>query len=165
MKGKRYGQLIVDFVFLTFFITLILISMTYSAKARRMPLVILMPGVVLAAIVTIRDAFGELFSPVQGEVSVEADERKDSDSESVSAADQNRRMVVMFGWMALLVAMIWIVGFLVTIPVYTILFMRSLKESWRLSIIFGVSGFVVLYFLFVVGLSMELYPGLIFQQW
>lgn len=73
-------------------------------------------------------------------------------------------MFVMFGWMALLVGMIWIVGFLVTIPVYTIMFMKSLKESWKLSIIFGVTGFIVLYFMFVYGLNMELYPGLLFQQ-
>jgi hypothetical protein len=59
--------------------------------------------------------------------------------------------------------MIWMVGFLITIPVYTLLFMRSRKESWRLSLFFAAFGFVALYFLFVVGLHIELYPGLIFR--
>ena len=69
----------------------------------------------------------------------------------------------MLGWIVLLVAMIWILGFLITIPVYTILFMKSLKESWRLCIIFAVAGFAILYYLFAVALNMELYPGLVFQ--
>lgn len=164
MKEKNLGKLILDLVFLTFFVTLIVISMTYSAKARRMPLVVLMPGAVLAAIVTIRDGFGKRPVPKRREIAAEDEEMDDTEPEGPVTEDHNKRMFVMFGWMALLVGMIWVVGFLVTIPVYTILFMRSLKESWRLSIIFGVAGFIVLYFLFVVGLNMELYPGLIFQS-
>lgn len=163
MKEKGRGQLILNLVFLAFFVTLIVISMTYSAKARRMPLVILIPGAVLAVIVTVKDISRKGPAPEEREISAEEEEIEDTEPAGLAATDQNKRMFVMFGWMALLVGMIWVVGFLVTIPVYTILFMKSLKESWRLSIIFGVAGFIVLYFLFVVGLNMELYRGLIFQ--
>ncbi len=163
MKEKGRGQLILNLVFLAFFVTLIVISMTYSAKARRMPLVILIPGAVLAVIVTVKDISRKGPAPEERETSAEEEEIEDTEPAGLAATDQNKRMFVMFGWMALLVGMIWVVGFLVTIPVYTIIFMKSLKESWRLSIIFGVAGFIVLYFLFVVGLNMELYRGLIFQ--
>ena len=162
MKEKKLGKLILDLLFLTFFVTLIVISMTYSAKARRMPLAVLVPGAVLAAIVTIKDAFGK--RPIPKRREVVSEDAEDTEPEGAVTEHNNKRMFLMFGWMALLVGMIWVVGFLVTIPVYTILFMRSLKESWRLSIIFGVAGFIVLYFLFVVGLNMELYRGLIFQS-
>jgi len=164
MKEKGCGQLILNLVFLAFFVTLILISMTYSAKARRMPLVILIPGAVLALIVTVKDVSQQRSVPERREVEAEGEEIEDGELEGVAATDHTKKMFVMFGWMALLVGMIWVAGFLVTIPVYTIMFMRSLKESWRLSIIFGVAGFIVLYFLFVCGLNMELYPGLIFQS-
>lgn len=163
MKEKGHGQLILDLVFLAFFITLILISMTYSPKARRMPLVVLIPGAVLATIVTIKDFSRRRRLPERRELQDEEEEAEDSEPAGSTATDHNKRMFVMFGWMALLVGMIWIVGFLVTIPVYTIVFMKSLKESWRLSIIFGITGLIILYFLFVVGLNMELYPGLIFK--
>ena len=164
MKGKRRGQLILNLVFLAFFITLIMISMTYSPKARRMPLVVLIPGAVLAMIVTIKDVTKKGSGPERREVITEGEEVEDGELEGTAAREHNKKMFVMFGWMALLVGMIWIVGFLVTIPVYTIMFMKSLKESWKLSIIFGVAGFIVLYFMFVYGLNMELYPGLLFQS-
>lgn len=162
MKEKKWGKLMLNLFFLAFFVTLAVISMTYSAKARRMPLVILLPGIVLSAIVTVRDAIGPRPKRRGEQVIAEAE---DKESGPPAPPDEQKRMFIMFGWMALLVGMIWIVGFLVTIPVYTIVFMRSLKESWRLSIIFGITGFIVLYFLFVFGLNMELYPGLIFQLW
>ena len=162
MKEKKLGKLILNLVFLTFFVTLLVISMTYSAKARRMPLAVLAPGAVLAAIVTVRDVLGK--RPVSKRREVVSEDAEDTEPEEAVTEQNYKRMFLMFGWMALLVGMIWVVGFLVTIPVYTILFMRSLKESWRLSLIFGVAGFIVLYFLFVVGLNMELYPGLMFQQ-
>jgi len=164
MKGKKRGQLILNLVFLAFFITLIMISMTYSPKARRMPLVVLIPGAVLAMIVTIKDVTKKGHGSERREVITEGEEVEDGELEGPAAREHNKKMFVMFGWMALLVGMIWIVGFLVTIPVYTIMFMKSLKESWKLSIIFGVTGFIVLYFMFVYGLNMELYRGLLFLQ-
>ena len=167
MKGNKQGEFILTLFFLAFFIVLIAISMTYSPNARRMPLVVMVPGLALCAVLLItkamkkgRTAEQRAEQPDEGPA-----ETDDGEASSIEPSAQNKKMLVMFGWMILLVGMIWIVGFLVTIPVYTILFMRSLKEPWRLSIIFGIVGFIVLYFLFAVGLSMELYPGLIYKLW
>ena len=161
MRGKIGGELILALFFLVFFVTLLSISMTYSPMARRMPLVVILPGLALAAVMVIREAMPKQ-SILQRE---EEDLGEMVDGEPVRGKPpaETKRMFVMFGWMFLLVGMIWIFGFLVTIPVYTILFMKSLKESWRLSIAFGVGGFILLYGIFVFGLSMELYPGLIFR--
>jgi hypothetical protein len=161
MNRKKRGELILTLFLLAFFIFLMLISMTYSLKARRMPLVVIIPGIVLCTVMAFRIATGKKDGPKQPKS--ESAETENGESPGLEGKEVQKRMWVMFGWMGLLVGMIWIVGFLVTIPVYTILFMRSLKESWRLSIIIGVVGFIVLYFLFVVGLEMELYPGLIYE--
>jgi hypothetical protein len=161
VKRKIRGELILALFFLAFFITLMLISMTYSPKARRMPLVVILPGLTLAVVIVIKETIKKVPALKRGEVTL--GETGDGMSESPAAPAETKRMFIMFGWMAFLIGMIWIVGFLITIPVYTILFMKSLKESWRLSIIFGVVGFILLYGIFVFGLNMELYPGLIFQ--
>ncbi len=161
MNSKKRGEFILTLFFLAFFVVMMLISMTYSAKARRMPLVVIIPGVALCAAMVLKMTTRKGHEPERREA--ESAETEDSEPSGLEAKEEKKKMLVMFGWMALLVGMIWIVGFLVTIPVYTILFMRSLKESWRLSIIFGIVGFIVLYFLFVVGLEMELYPGLIYE--
>ncbi len=157
MKENTRGEFILAFFFLVFFVTVLLISMTYSPKARRLPLLVGIPGVALTAAQVIKE-----LSRRRGKTG----EAKTAELEDAGTARQkgvDKRLLTMLGWLVLLVAMIWIVGFLITIPVYTILFMKSLKESWRLSIIFAVAGFAVLYGLFVVALNMELYPGLVFQ--
>jgi Ca2+/Na+ antiporter len=164
MKESKRGEFILTLFFLAFFVILIGIGMTYSPNARRMPITVMIPAAVLCVVVLVKNANQKRRAQEQGEDKpVKNDIGEAAGAKLLSA--ENKRMFVMFGWMFLLVGMIWIVGFLVTIPVYTILFMRSLKETWRLSIIFGVVGFIVLYYLFAVGLSMELYPGLIYQIW
>ena len=157
MKENTRGEFILALFFLAFFVTLLLISMTYSPKARRLPLLVGIPGASLTAAQVIKE-----LNRRRGKTG----EAKGVEPENAGAASQkgvDKRLLMMLGWLVLLIAMIWILGFLITIPVYTILFMKSLKESWRLSIIFAVAGFAVLYCLFVVVLNMELYPGLVFQ--
>ncbi len=161
MKESKQGEFILTLVFLAFFVGLIAISMTYSPNARRMPLTVMIPGALLCVVVLVKQVRSMKAPAEEGQEDKPADEK----ASGAGSSAKTRKMFVMFGWMILLVGMIWTVGFLVTIPVYTILFMRSLKESWRLSLIFGVVGFIVLYYLFVVGLSMELYPGIIYQIW
>ena len=157
MKENKRGEFILALFFLVFFVTLLLISMTYSPKARRLPLLVGIPGAALTAAQVIKEI---------GRRRGKAGEAKGVEPENAEAASQkgvDKKLLTMLGWMVLLVAMIWILGFLITIPVYTILFMKSLKESWRLCIIFAVAGFAILYYLFAVALNMELYPGLLFQ--
>lgn len=164
MKTNKRGEFILTLFFLVFFVILTLISMTYSPKARRMPLVVMVPGLLLCLALVVKETIAG--RRVSGEKQKEAPgEGDDEQASAPERTEEKKRTLIMFGWMALLVGMIWVTGFLVTIPVYTILFMRSLKETWRLSIIFGIVGFIVLYFLFVVGLRMELYPGLVYQFW
>ncbi len=166
MKEQKQGEFILTLFFLAFFSILIVISMTYSPNARRMPLVVMVPGLALCAVLLVKKAKkGSAAEHRQEQQEHEPTGTDDGGTANTKPSAENKKMLVMFGWMILLVGMIWIVGFLVTIPVYTILFMRSLKEPWRLSIIFGIVGFIVLYFLFAVGLNMELYPGLIYQFW
>lgn len=163
MKTSKRGEFILTLCFLAFFVIMTLISMTYSPKARRMPLVVMVPGLVLCAALVVKEMTDR--RRVAGKKQKAPAAGDDDQGSAPETTEEKKRMLIMFGWMVLLVGMIWVTGFLVTIPVYTILFMRSLKENWRLSIIFGVVGFIVLYFLFVIGLSMELYPGLIYQLW
>ncbi|MDP2269060.1 MAG: tripartite tricarboxylate transporter TctB family protein, partial [Deltaproteobacteria bacterium] len=158
MKENKRGELIPALFFLTFFVGLTLISMTYSPQARRLPLIVAIPGIVLSAAQVLRET-----RRLRAPAAVETGEGNNSGPADIAGPHAKKTLPVMMGWMALLVTMIWILGFLITIPVYTILYMKSMRESWRLSIIFAISGFAILYLLFVVCLNMELYPGLIFQ--
>ncbi|MBI4633392.1 MAG: tripartite tricarboxylate transporter TctB family protein [Deltaproteobacteria bacterium] len=156
--NKEKGNLIMAFFFLTFFTGLTLIALTYSIKASRLPLLVSVPGVLLSAAQVFREA-----RILKAARKTETAENGHETSDRPRASGKGKKLLLMLGWMVLLVLMIWVFGFLATIPVYTLLFMRSRQESWFLSIIFAVSGFAILYFLFVVGLNMELYPGLVYD--
>lgn len=155
MKGTGWGEKILAVFFLTFFAVLILTSMTYSSKARRMPLVVLVPGIVLTAAEVFRGT-------IKRGAARKANKQKAKGQDSETP--ERKKLLEMIGWVILLVGMIWTLGFLITIPLYTLSFMRTRKETWRISLLFAAFGFASLYFLFVVGLRMELYPGLIFRQ-
>ena len=160
MKKNSRGELFMALFFLTFFSALTIIAMTYSPKARRLPLIVAIPGVALSAARVLQET-RKLRAPKEAG----PEEEPGLETADPEAAHLKKKLPVMIGWMVLLVAMIWIIGFLATIPVYTILYMRSMGESWRLSLTFALCGFLALYFLFVQGLNVELYPGLIFRQY
>jgi hypothetical protein len=156
--NKAKGKLMMALFFLTFFTVLTAIALTYSIKASRLPLLISIPGIGLSIAQVWREARSLRTPTTNGE-------EKQEDEESPEKSKNSAPLLLMLGWMVFLVLMIWLVGFLVTIPFYTLLFMKWRKESWFLSLLFAVAGFAILYFLFVVGLNMELYPGVVYEWW
>ena len=160
MMEKKQGETILSLFFLGFFVMLVLISLTYSPKARRLPLIVGIPGVALAAVEVYRRTIKR--STREPQPAVSPDE-KETEEEGQGLTDDPRKVAGMIGWVVLLVGMIWILGFLVTIPAYTLLFMKVRRESWTASLLFAGIGFAALYVLFIVTLNIELYPGLIFR--
>jgi hypothetical protein len=160
MKDKKRGEIILSIFFLAFFIMLTVISLGYSAKSRRLPLIVGIPGIALACVEVYRRSIKRPPSAPRRKGARGAHE---ADEEDDAGTVDFRKAAAMIGWVALLVVMIWIFGFLVTIPSYTLLFMKVRKESWLASILFAGIGFAALYVLFIVALHIELYPGLIFK--
>lgn len=63
-------------------------------------------------------------------------------------------------WVLLLVALVWLVGLLVTIPVFVVIFMRFFgRESLRLSVAFAIGTSIFAYVFFVVLLEVQMAPG------
>ena len=69
----------------------------------------------------------------------------------------------MIGWVALLIGMIWVFGFLITIPVYMILFLKTKGEKWPLTLCLAVGSWGFLYWIFAVTLKIILFPGILFN--
>lgn len=162
MKDKKRGEIILSIFFLAFFIMLTVLSLGYSAKSRRLPLIVGIPGIALAG--------ADLYRKTIRRPTTEPQRRRQTpglhemEEEDEGTGGEIRKAAAMIGWVALLILMIWIFGFLVTIPSYTLLFMKLRRESWVASILFAGIGFAVLYVLFIMALHIELYPGLIFKQ-
>jgi hypothetical protein len=73
-----------------------------------------------------------------------------------------RKNILTFVWFAGIVVAIYLAGFLISIPLFVVLYLRLQGKNWFISAISAVSTIVVLYLVFIVALQVELYPGLLF---
>ena len=110
MKERKRGETALALFFLAFFLVMTIISLTYGPKTRRLPLLIGIPGLVLAAV--------EVFRGIQGFLPASkpsASGAQKGGTRGLSLPDEQKRVLGMIGWVFVLVGMIWVFGFLVTI--------------------------------------------------
>ncbi len=95
---------------------------------------------------------------------------KNEAGETVSQGDTDQLEEIKESWPKLLLHAAWIVGFLlsiyvlgfiISIPLFVISYMRYMGTRWLTGIISAVAATAVAYFGFEVGLEVELHPGLL----
>jgi hypothetical protein len=153
---KIRGDTIFGLVLLVAFMVIVGVGMGYSRKAKMLPLVLGIPGVVLTAAIVIRESF------MRPKEEVSRERPADQES-STPVPDEQKKILIMFGWVALLVGMIWAFGFVITIPVYMMLFLKARGEKWLLALCFAAASWAFLYWIFVGALKIILYPGILFD--
>lgn len=135
---------------------LVVTAAGYSSKARLIPLVVGLPTLALAAF----QVWGMMKKPA-ADHACEVDE----DEDVVPCADEKltpRTEARSLAWVVGCFASIWILGFLVGLPLYAFLYAKVRGgEGWLLSLIPAAVSFAVLYGVFVQGLHVPLYEGVV----
>lgn len=134
------------FLFLLFGVLLVL-TWGYASLARLVPLVILVPAFLLTAAWLWRDYRGG-----------------GSAAGREGGVEQFGQEMRVLGWFVLLVGIIWLLGFLVAIPAFLVVYLRRWAgEGWPLSL--GLAGIFTgaVYLAFEVGFHMILYRGWLFS--
>jgi hypothetical protein len=68
-----------------------------------------------------------------------------------------------FTWLSLLLVLLYLFGFLISVPVYILAFLRIAAERpWKDSIIISASATLFVYLVFVVLLEYRLFAGIVF---
>jgi len=139
------GRIITSLVMLAIFAVMTAIGLGYPDKARMMPLLVGIPGTLLALAQLIHDMrFRETETPTD------------------ESAGERRREIAMFGWLALFLAGIMGFGFIYAAPVLVLAFMRfGQKESWTVALAGGVGTWIILYGVFTRLLELFLFEGLL----
>jgi uncharacterized protein YacL len=93
--------------------------------------------------------------------------RRRGDGEKDTAKDsehkvENRRLGLILGWVAGFCLAIYLVGFYISIPVFTFAYLKWRRRSWLVAVIFTVVLLAFSYAVFAIGLKVPLYKGLIF---
>ena len=152
MKKER---IIFIIVILLVFCTAIFYAMKYNPVARRAPLFVAIPGLLLTIYTLIKEL--KMKDSVDNKVEV-------STGSELSALEGRHRERVIILWILGFALFIYLVGFVYAIPIFLLLILRFwAKERWRLAIILSIVSTAVIYLLFVSLLQVNLYPGYLFK--
>jgi hypothetical protein len=171
MKAKEKMEIFFGSVLVCFYLAVIIASYQFNHKARLMPLVIAFPCITMAAIQLVSDIRGkkkmkvisledEMFQKTMEKIHVDVIEEK---KEKKTDREEAIALLKAGGWVILYCLMVFLFGFLITIPVYTVIFMRSQDDGWvaTLSTAFGL--WLTIYLVFVVIAKISLYDALLFR--
>jgi hypothetical protein len=171
MKAKDKMEIFFGSVLVCFYLAVIIASYQYNHKARLMPLVIAFPCIIMAAVQLVSVLRGkkkkkvisiedEMFQKTMDKIHVEVMEEK-----KVKKTDREATIALLkaAGWVMLYVLMVFLFGFLITIPVYTVIFMRSQDDGWVASLSTAFGLWLTIYLVFVVLAKISLYDALIFR--
>jgi hypothetical protein len=127
-------------------------TLSLSPTARIVPLIVLAPTLVLAALRLVMD-----LAPMVGSSA------RDVQQDPPDDAPSTRRMeIAIVGWIVALLGLVLLLGLLVALPSFTLLYTRfQARESRRTAISLAVGLLALLYGVFRVGLRVRLYEGLI----
>lgn len=171
MKAKAKMEIFFGVVLVCFYLAVIINSYQFNAKARLMPLVIAFPCITMAAIQLVSDLRGkkklkvisledEMFQKTMEKIHVEIMEEK---KEKKTEREEAIALIKAAGWVMFYVLMVYLFGFLITIPLYTVIFMRCQDDGWVVTLSTAFGLWLTIYLVFVVIAKISLYDALLFK--
>jgi len=124
----------------------------FSYKVKTFPMFTSIVLILLCAIELLSGYFKCKSMENEGDVSNVSQERK----------KEGLNIFYGFCWMLSIPLAIMIFGFYVTLPLFTLIFLRANKVGWIPSIVLAVGVLLVVYFGFGVALRLRFFPGLLF---
>lgn len=167
LKGKAFFSLF----YVLFFATIIVVSMGYNHKARLIPLVVATPCLIFSVAQFVMELVGKgkrkgrsieddlfhgMMDKVHLEIPVEADVPKKKRDRSL------KPFLKIVGWILAFYASVFLFGFMITIPLYTIVFMLLHGERWLTAGACALGTWAVIYVSFSVIAQITLHEGLVF---
>jgi hypothetical protein len=150
----------------TLFVVLILwISTGYPPRARYVPQVVGIVGLICLLFQLVLDFFPGLVGYFRRVEKEDGLERDDVLVEQASADGPESRLEwIAYAWLLVLLAGLVLVGFLIFIPIYVLFYLRFQAQlSWIRSMIYGIGTWLFVYLLFVYLFEIRLYPGLLIE--
>jgi len=155
------------FIMFLIFTSMVAISFDYPAKARFMPLVVGLPGIVLCLIQLAVDLFRSSAADTSASVgqsiaAASAPESSQQEELPEFGPHTARQEVVMWGYFVSFIAAIILFGFYISVPIMLLTFLRRQGEaSWKFALALAIAATLALYLMFGRVLGIELHPGFV----
>ena len=171
MKTKKTKiEIIFSLFLLLMFLIFLIIASSYDRQTRMFPFIIGIPGLILSIILfssyyipavsrrisTIKQK--EFFKTYDREEEKEDDEKKKKELKKALLKELNITI-----WIIALLVTIYIMGFMMTVPLFIFLFLKFReKENLKVSILISAGSWAVIYVMFRLVLGAQLYGGMLF---
>lgn len=154
------GESVFGLFLLILFVLAFYFSTQWGIKARLFPQIIVISGMVISAWQLVKLKY---FSGVPEEIAEVQEEKSEGEfALPVQAKSTPRSELIMIMWVFIYFTMIILLGFYVSIALFTVLFLYYFgHENWKMIIIFTVSLWIFVYVTFVVGMRTSLYGGVL----
>jgi len=139
-------------VVIGFLLLFLLLSFGYKPIARTVPVILILPALAIAFLRLSPNLIEFFKGPDK--------DRKKADIPE-DAGSQPAEITRVILWCCALVAGIWLLGFVLFVPVFILLYLKTHKEKWPLAILLSVLTFVLLKGFFLMLLKVHLYQGYI----
>lgn len=143
---RNKADLVFNIMLAAFFLIMLMVALSYGEEARMVPLVVLIPGLLLAV--------------YRIGINIKKNGEKDTnDNYTASEAQVNRKFFVMVLWVFVLILLIWLLGFYLGTAVYIFLFLIAHQEKLLLSASIAIGTFAGFYIIFNILSKVVLYKG------
>lgn len=157
---------IFTFLALIFVALLLWLSQGYSLRARQVPETIAIFSIFCLLIQLLLDLFpraGAYYGQLEKQGVLDVDE-EDLKEARAGGETEFRLELISYGWLAFLLAGLVLLGFLVSIPIYILLYLRFQAQlTWPKSTAYAVGTWLFVYLLFVRLFEIRLYAGLLLE--
>ncbi len=151
----RKPAIIFPIVLLALLIVLAIYSLSYPFQTQLFPLVICIPVIALVLIQVVR------------EISQSSGSRRQEGNPAEQGATGSRAVwrghALIIAWMTGFLLMIYIVGFILAIPLFLFLYLKLHGSGWLRSLGLAAGMVIVIYSLFTLAMKMHFYPGVLFS--
>ena len=156
------------FIMLLIFVSMVTISFGYPAKARFMPLVVGLPGIVLCLIQLAVDLFRspavDTASSVGQSIAAASTPESSHQEEELPEFGPHtaRQEMIVWGYFVSFITAIILFGFYISVPIMLLTFLRRQGgASWKFALALTIAGTLALYLMFGRLLGIELHPGFV----
>ncbi len=161
MKIRRSSYFTIVIMGIMAAVIILSIQMEYAAS-KVLPLILGSGILVLGAISLISDSMKKENPATSLEESAR-DEDADQGGSGIGGAARVRGYLIHFGWFVGFVVGIYVFGFFISIFVFMIAYMRTLKTRWFGTIVTTFLTIALVYGVFERALELQMYRGLIFE--
>ncbi|MFB3884979.1 MAG: tripartite tricarboxylate transporter TctB family protein [Thermodesulfobacteriota bacterium] len=173
---KLNGKSFFNLFFILFFAFVIIGALQYNRKARLIPLVVAIPCLAMSVGQFVLDLTGkrgkgrsiedDLFRGVMEKLVhqevITEDEAKHEKTRK-KGRGKGKALLSISLWLVFFAVLLFLFGFYITIPLYTILFMRAKGDSWKLSLSIAAGLWLTVYLSIAVAAKLSLYEGWVFR--